>query len=210
MFNIDISSWDASSATKTQNMFRNATSFQDKYTCDDPDSGPSSTCEQSLLSDLTFSDAIQNCLSESPVFGECRMYGRASKYGTMPNWNTTLVTNMGGYMSSDSHVNKRFSQNGIFNGDISRWDTSHVTDMSTMFGNCTAFNQNISGWDVSLVTDLSSMFSGADSFNQDIGNWITSQVTELSFMFHSAKSFDQTMSAFDTSRSLYMEFMFFG
>ena len=62
-------------------------------------------------------------------------------------------------MSSDSHVNKRFSQNGIFNGDISRWDTSHVTDMSTMFGNCTAFNQNISGWDVSLVTDLSSMFS---------------------------------------------------
>jgi hypothetical protein len=79
MFNIDISSWDASSATKTQNMFRNATSFQDKYTCDDPDSGPSSTCEQSLLSDLTFSDAIQNCLSESPVFGECRMYGRASK-----------------------------------------------------------------------------------------------------------------------------------
>jgi surface protein len=35
-----------------------------------------------------------------------------------------------------------------FNGDISLWDVSNVTDMAGIF-NSSTFNQNISGWDVS-------------------------------------------------------------
>ena len=45
-----------------------------------------------------------------------------------------------------------------FNGNISRWNVSNVTDMMAMFYNCKSFNQDISNWDVSNVTDMSSMF----------------------------------------------------
>ena len=45
-----------------------------------------------------------------------------------------------------------------FNGDISNWDVSNVTDMSFMFYECTNFNSDISNWDVSNVTDMYGMF----------------------------------------------------
>ena len=43
--------------------------------------------------------------------------------------------------------------------------------MHGVFVDKKSFNQDISGWDVSNVTDMSSMFSRAASFNQDIGGW---------------------------------------
>ncbi len=46
-----------------------------------------------------------------------------------------------------------------FNGDISDWDVSDVTDMSGMFSDADSFNGDISDWDVSNVTDMSHMFS---------------------------------------------------
>ena len=43
-------------------------------------------------------------------------------------------------------------QGTSFNGDISSWDTSNVTDMKGMFSGATAFNQDIGSWDTSNVT----------------------------------------------------------
>ena len=45
-----------------------------------------------------------------------------------------------------------------FNGDISEWDVSSVTDMSVMFAYTNNFNQDISDWDVSSVTNMHEMF----------------------------------------------------
>ncbi len=54
-----------------------------------------------------------------------------------------------------------------FNDDISKWNVSNVTDMSSMFS-CydpkdeeavSAFDEDISGWGVSSVTNMSDMFS---------------------------------------------------
>ena len=45
-----------------------------------------------------------------------------------------------------------------FNGDISSWDVSNVTDMSYMFYKCFNFNQDISNWDVSNVKTLNFIF----------------------------------------------------
>ena len=50
--------------------------------------------------------------------------------------------------------------------DLSSWDTSSVTDMSYMFGNCSWFNQNLSSWDTSSVTNMKGMFSGCTRFNE--------------------------------------------
>ena len=38
--------------------------------------------------------------------------------------------------------------------DISRWDTSGVTDMSNMFHACESFNIDIGSWDVSNVLNM--------------------------------------------------------
>ena len=52
-----------------------------------------------------------------------------------------------------------------FNGDISTWDVSNVTNMSYMFDACKNFNGDISFWDVSNVTDMSWMFYDCLTFN---------------------------------------------
>jgi surface protein len=44
--------------------------------------------------------------------------------------------------------------NSQFNGNISNWDVSNVTNMHYMFAN-SQFNGNISNWDVSSVTSMS-------------------------------------------------------
>ena len=44
-----------------------------------------------------------------------------------------------------------------FNGDISYWNVSNVTDMGAMFNN-SKFNKDISKWDVSNVTSMIRMF----------------------------------------------------
>lgn len=86
-----------------------------------------------------------------------------------------------------------------FNGDISSWDVSTVTDMSWMFWGADSFNQNIGDWDVSSVTDMGLMFKGADSFNQDIGGWDVSSVTDMSYMFQDASRFNQDIGVWDVS-----------
>ena len=47
-----------------------------------------------------------------------------------------------------------------FNGDISKWDVSNVTNMMCMFEWCENFNQDISDWNVSKVTNMKNMFNG--------------------------------------------------
>ena len=86
-----------------------------------------------------------------------------------------------------------------FNQDISSWDTSNVTNMSTMFVNAKSFNQDIGSWDTSNVTDMSAMFYNATSFNQDIGSWNTSNVTTMYSMFYNASPFNQDLSSWCVS-----------
>ena len=80
-----------------------------------------------------------------------------------------------------------------FNGDISKWTVSSVTDMSVMFSNAEQFNGYISNWDVSKVATMHQMFALAAKFNQDISKWDVSRVTDMTSMFHQASAFSQTL-----------------
>lgn len=65
-----------------------------------------------------------------------------------------------------------------FNQDVSHWDVSRVTDMSSMWSGCSAFNQPLDMWDVSSVQSggFSYLFYAATAFDQDISNWcVTNQ-----------------------------------
>ena len=81
-----------------------------------------------------------------------------------------------------------------FNGDISQWDVSHVTNMNSMFKN-SKFNKDISMWDVSNVRLMTEMFDGA-IFNQPIGKWNVRNVREATFMFSRSK-FNQDISTWN-------------
>ena len=56
-----------------------------------------------------------------------------------------------------------------FNGDISKWDVSNVTNMHCMFTD-SKFNGNISGWDVGKVRRIEWMFKDTP-FNRNLDNW---------------------------------------
>ena len=58
-----------------------------------------------------------------------------------------------------------FRNAAAFNGDISSWDVSSVTNMYYMFDQAVAFNGDISSWDVSSVTNMDSMFNNVAAFN---------------------------------------------
>ena len=100
----------------------------------------------------------------------------------------------------------------LFDGDISRWNVSKVTDMSTMFcGNRfveheSPFNGDISRWDVSNVTNMSGMFFYS-RFNGDISKWDVSNVLYMKAMFVGS-SFQGDISQWDVSKVTDMSYMF--
>ena len=77
-------------------------------------------------------------------------------------------------------------------GDISQWDVSNVTNMSSLFhvSGADSFNQPLNKWNVSKVTNMSEMFNSAISFNQPLNKWNVSKVTDMGGMFYGANSFN--------------------
>ena len=74
-----------------------------------------------------------------------------------PTWDTGNVTDMS-YMFAATFGTPW----GVFNGDISGFDTAKVTTMRNMLQNCNEFNQDISGWDISNVGNMTNfMTAGA-------------------------------------------------
>ena len=94
--------------------------------------------------------------------------------------------------------------------DMPYWDTSLVTDMSSLFNGNASFNQPIGSWNTSKVTSMGDMFRGAAKFNQAIGSWDTSQVTHMVNMFRDAAAFNQAIGSWDTSKVTSIGSMFYG
>ena len=64
---------------------------------------------------------VEACLSEEGAegTGECTEWASGNNYGTMPNWDTSLVEDMSGYDGEFS----RLWRKSTFDGDISKWNT---------------------------------------------------------------------------------------
>ncbi|MEO7044972.1 MAG: BspA family leucine-rich repeat surface protein [Ferruginibacter sp.] len=111
-------------------------------------------------------------------------------------------------VSNVTNMNEMFMGDAHFNQDIGSWDVSKVTDMSYMFDGDTLFNQDIGKWNVSNVRSMFVMFDDAKAFNQDIGNWNVSNVANMSVMFADAASFNQDIGKWDVSNVTDMSGMF--
>ena len=91
------------------------------------------------IPDTNWHAFVAECLEEAPVTGECTAWASGNNYGTMPNWDTSLVEDMSGYDGGF----QGFGAKSTFDGDISKWDTGKVTNMQHMFWSASAFNQDI-------------------------------------------------------------------
>jgi hypothetical protein len=93
-------------------------------------------------------------------------------------------------------------------GPIGDWDTSAVTDMTSLFSSQLFFNDDIGGWNVASVTSMKWTFWQAERFNQNIAAWNTASVTIMcgtqfglqSGIFQSASAFDQNLAAWNVLR----------
>ena len=195
------------------------------------------------LTDDTFfvaiNDWFQQCGFDGTTLTESLTGSVYTTYGLMADWDTSQVTTMSGafsafnqdYLASTQELIPYFNQNisswntsnvtdmssmfliaSSFNQplatDGNKWDTSKVTDMSEMFAYATVFNQNISSWNTSLVIVMFTMFSGASAFNQNIGLWNTVSVIDMKFMFADASAFNQNIGSWNTSAVTNMNGMF--
>ena len=77
-------------------------------------------------------------------------------------------------------MNRVFIRATSFNGDLSKWDMSSVTDMTRMFSWATTFNSDISKWAVSSVASMDYMFVNAALFNQKLcgADWVNSKASK--------------------------------
>jgi surface protein len=98
-----------------------------------------------------------------------------------------------GYKSTnrDMLTMARYGQDISVWGKMNCWDSSSITDMSSLFESdpgrpepIVGFNEPIGCWDVSGVTTMSKMFRNAPDFNQDISNWNVNKVTDMYAMFN--------------------------
>ena len=169
-------------------------------TCSHPPSPPPSPLNPPPppIPSASFKTIVDECLAEAgaEVTGECTAWESDKTYGTMPNWDTYLVTNM--YAA--------FSNKRSFNGDISKWDTSQVTDMTYTFYRAWALNQDIGSWNTKKVTRMVWTFYLARRFNQDIGRWDTSQVTAMDHMFGHAQAFNHDISSWTGTAATTLQF----
>ena len=110
---------------------------------------------------------------------------------------------------------------GVFSGcsslksiDISRFDTSRVTNMRFLFSDCSALTSIAfpASFKTSLVENMYGMFSGCASLKSiDLSMFDTSRVTSVAGMFEKCSSLDSLdLSKFDTSKVTDMECMFNG
>jgi len=122
--------------------------------------------------------------------------------------NLSIVPGQNPIILPNTYLNNCFFTCYNFNSDISGWNISNVTNMSSMFAGATNFNQPIGTWDTSNVTNMSNMFDGATNFNQPIGTWDTSNVIYMSGMFSRTTNFNQPIGNWDTINVMYMISMF--
>ena len=181
MFNQDLNSWDIQSSANLKNMFIGATNFgyilNSSAWINHTGNQDSMFNGSSSYIPVTLSLDDDGCILEADL------------RNAIANWT-----------SQKSSIISQI-------GDISTWDTSKVTNMSSLFANMGSFNEDIGSWNVSNVTTMSTMFYNSQTFNQDIGSWDVKNVTTMYRTFMGSR-FNQNIGSWDVGNVKYMNDMF--
>ncbi len=132
-------------------------------------------------------------------------------HGNAPNLNmidTSAITDMRYLFSNERSYTYNSLIKAVFNGDVSNWNTSEVTNMLGLFWGLSVFNKDISQWDVGKVTNMEQLFYNAKKFNKDISQWDVGKVTNMQSMFRGASEFNQNIASWKVSNVRDMHAMF--
>ena len=143
--------------------------------------------------------SVEHIGSETGLANMYSAFGGSSNLTAVPTHIPATVTNLGSAFSGATNFN---------DPNISKWDVSNVTDMSSLFQNTKEFNQNINSWNVSKVTNMNQMFSFAAKFNQPLDKWNTSALINAGSMFMTASEFNQNINNWDVSNVTNMSYTF--
>lgn len=202
-FNDNLGNWNMSRATNIGQMFRGSATVAPYGVFNN---GGSNTLKNWDLSNNT---------DLNTVFFNQRFFNQ--EVGT---WNTSKVVDMQFLFASGTPIATIPLSAGAFtNGgsdSIKNWDTSKVTNMSSIFQWQQSFDIDLSSWDTSNVTLMNFMFWGnylaPHGFNNGgspgIGNWNTSKATTMGAMFHGNNKFNQNIGAWNVSKVTDMNYMF--
>ena len=140
---IDLTSWDVSSISNMEDMFRDCGLFNGKLF--------QVTSTTTVLSYM-FSGCINfdNASSSSMDIWDTSNVGRMDNMFSS-NGNSIFNRDISGWdTSSVTTMSRMFQTNtgGNFNQPIGQWDTSNVQNMCSMFSRQGAFDQNLSNWNV--------------------------------------------------------------
>ena len=72
-------------------------------------------------------------------------------------------------------MSSMFSYAKWVNPDVSKWNTSNVTNMSYMFTGATKANPDVSNWEVSCIEYMSDMFKDSGIRRADLSKWILNE-----------------------------------
>ena len=223
-FNQDIGSWDVSNVTSMQETLYQASSFDQDI--GDWDTGNVTTFYRFSQLGILNCDISSWDLSSCSILHQMFYLNEYFNNGGQPM--TSSYQNKHGreYIAWDVGNINRFSlmfanaantiSTSSFTADISNWDMSSATNISSMVQEARQFNSDIStksvtvgegtslartynAWDVSNVTNFSQMFrqrAGTSLFNQPIGNWqiTTGSAVNMGLMFYNNDSFNQEIS----------------
>ena len=113
-----------------------------------------------------------------------------------------------------SYMFSHCSSLSSLSSDISNWNISVVTNMSSMFYRCSLLSSlpDISKWNTNKVIKMNSIFSMCSSLLSlpDISKWDTSNVTDMSEMFYKCSSLSSLpdISKWNTSNVISMQTIF--
>ena len=167
-FNGSLGNWVHAATTRVDKMFNNATSFNGNL----------------------------NTWDVSGVTNWSEFARDASSFnGDVSGWTPS------GAMTSAFHACSAFTGIGL-----DTWDTGSVTSMFALL-NGTQANADISGWNTSLVTNMSSMFRNNNAFDKDISSWDINQVSAFANFMTSASglstsNYDALLIAWDAQGAM--------
>lgn len=157
------------------------------------------------------SEEISNIL-ETPKTKEQlqkRIVIETEKNETRPNLSeidTSLITDMSGLFN----VNKFPIFTKIKYLDLSTWDTSNVTNMTSMFSNMNLNELKLTNWDTSNVIDMSYMFNGSHIKTLDVSMFDVSSVESMYGIFADSKFINLDLSNWEIDEKCYVDSMFRG
>ncbi|QNI21147.1 hypothetical protein [Vibrio phage vB_pir03] len=179
--------WDMSSAIELDEMFRDATSFNQPVGSWDVSNV---TSMESLFEGATSFNQSVNAWTVTVLENAASMFQDATSYNqAMDSWTTPAL----------SDINYMFSGATAFNHPLDNWDVSNVTEMRNVFEGATAFNGTVNGWNTTNCTELVDVFKEASAFNRPLDNWDVSNVTTMEQLFTDAIAFNQPLNTWDVS-----------